>query len=182
MSLRAQSFAGSKKLTIKDEDAVGNCLSDPKHTQCIVRSSGHAGLTTIDIIVTPAPLSLSVKTVYIKVTGPRSDLRSRSASPSRRSQNRTEPPRGNRHESTGVEWNYQPLPAAVNIDAIPIRKRFSPVTEWWARVRPAHVSFENIDRRAMNETNFHAEPITSMDLGRRVAEKDVSSPSICNHS
>lgn len=160
-------------LITQNQEVVEACLADPRHTQCLIRSPGRAGISPIEISVELAPFKLTSKTVYVKITGSRHDARSRSASPPARSDVDDRPSRRHQREEER-DWIFQSLPASINIDSVPSRRRFANKIEWWARVRPAHLSFNDISQRAFSETGFRAEAITCLDLGRRVAEKDVS--------
>lgn len=157
-------------LIIKYEDSVESCLADPSRTDLYLQTP-EGGHDYIKIEVELAPRYLTTKTIYIKITGPRHDARSRSASPRRG--DRTEFP-GSRY-GRDLDFNLKPLPARIYIDAIPSRRRFDDLILWWARVREQNVPFETINRRAQMGTegskSYH---IDSFELGRRVPDKDVS--------
>lgn len=70
------------------------------------------------------------------------------------------------------------LPADIFIDAIPVIKRGNGKIEWWARVRPSQMSFEDVNSRSLAETGIRAEQITLLDMSTRVPEKDVSQTSV----
>ena len=134
---------------------------------CISRSSNRAGTTEFSIETSIPPSTLTAKTVYIKVTGERGDGRSRSASPSlERSQSAKADQR---------DFRMRPLPLGVHIDAVPQINRRKGNIEYYARIRPAHLKLENVQHRALYETNQSARELFYVDLGRRVQEKDVGS-------
>lgn len=109
------------------------------------------------------------KVVFIKVTGPRWDTRSRSASPKRR-EDGTE-----RFHREVQDWNTAPLPPVAHIDIVPHMKRGSNRIDHYARIRADHMDFDLVNSRALTETNVPARHIASVRLDRRIPEKDVSS-------
>lgn len=66
------------------------------------------------------------------------------------------------------------LPPYIQIDACPTMKRSTNKVEWWARIRPMGVEYDEVASRGVAETGIRAEHITTLDLGPDVPEKDVS--------
>jgi hypothetical protein len=68
----------------------------------------------------------------------------------------------------------QTVPPVIYIDSVPSRNRVSGMVNYWARVREQQIPFDSVCQMAMEETGRRASNIASMDLGRRVPEKEVS--------
>lgn len=158
----------------QEEQSVKRCLSDPEHSRFTLYRYNEP-FDTVDITVELAPPYLTTKTMFVKITGRRSDFRSRSASPSRtRSDSRNS--RTSRRESDRrdeVEWIKRDVPRQITIDSVPSHRRMGHRPECWARVRDEQLGFENIARRAWESTNMIIRYITTVDLSPRIPEEDV---------
>jgi hypothetical protein len=116
------------------------------------------------------------KTIFVKLVGRRFDERSRSASPPlRRTDEAASADNAQDHQRRRRDWDDRvALPKKVFVDWVPRWNKQQDKIYSWARVRAPRASFENLHRRTVAETGRTPVQIAEIDLGRRVAEKDVS--------
>lgn len=148
-------------------------MNDEARNKCLSRAPNRAGTTEIEIETSVAPSTITSKYVYIKVIGVRSDGRSRSASPALRG-DRFSKQRNSNMPDQGSTRTKEILPPGVYVDAVPYFKRVRNAIEYEARIRPEHIDFDNLNRRALQEVGSTVHNLNYVDLGRRVPERDVS--------
>ena len=157
----------------KDEESISKCMADPKRNICSFRSAGRVAGTDFEISIKHYPAQESTRTVWIQMTGPRLDDRSRSASPQRRPAGQEDTPRTDQRGDR-LPYGERRLPEKVIVHAVPRFQRMTGRLIWNARVLPYDVPPENLRRRTMAETGKEPIPLTEIDMTRRVPEKDVS--------
>ena len=142
-------------------ESVENCLADPDRFDCISRSYPTSSRFNIHI----EPLPSQTSTIYIKMTGPRSDHRARSASPPNRQGQVME-----RYEDT------RPMPPFITVWGVPELHRWNGRVDWRAQIVMGEEPAEMEWRQAVNETQNEPTLIERIDLARRVPQKAVSCP------
>ena len=147
-------------------------MADPNRYLCGFRSAGRVAGTDFEIGIKHYSAQESTRTVWLQMTGPRVDDRSRSASPPKRPPGHEETthttPRGDR-----LPFQLRKLPEKVIIHAVPRLQRMNGGLTWNARVLPYDVPAESLRRRTVAETGKEPVPLAEIEMTRRVPEKDV---------
>lgn len=135
-----------------------------------MKSSGH--LSRFDIKIEQLPSHGLTRTVYIKLTGPRSDDRSRSASPCTGHSRSA----GGEGEESIENGDLRAIPRQVTLWAIPRQPWRSPFkrTEWWAKVFVEDGPDQQAIDKAREETGEVPVYLDTIQMGRRVDERNVS--------
>lgn len=152
----------------QDKSSIKNVLDDPKHRECIFRSSYSRNPSTmIELQVTYSP-NPSLVYVWVKVTGKRFDSSSRSASPSLVNDD---------GGWTDEAADTRVLPQSLLIYAAPRWIKRGEAWVWRAQIvdRPL-----NLFREQFMRTGDGRKPIFLDDIGlsRRFSEKEVSKASM----
>ncbi|WOO77702.1 uncharacterized protein LOC62_01G001264 [Vanrija pseudolonga] len=148
----------------EEEESVHKVLEDPYSARCLHKSTSRSAIIEITLKIKTVPAEVQLRAVWVNITGPRHDSRSRSASP-----------RGfdMAVNSEREEMEQQPLPPSLSIWAIPF------LTPSGRTVMRIHINghgvknehFEQARLQAL-ETGGEAQLVKEFDLGRRVREKE----------
>lgn len=151
---------------------MNNCLQDPHRATFTFRSGPNplAGSATFEVAITRSTTVPITRTVFVRMTGPRSDARPRSASPVRRN----EGPRRD-WQKADTSFSHLPLPAKAVVYVRPTidkggRLRFIP------KVLEPNLSWGVISRRVEQETGRCPQVIGEVDMTSRARQEDVGHP------
>ena len=131
------------------------CLEDPQKEKFSFQSGTLVQRSEFDVRIDPLPASMTTRTVFVRLDGPRSDKGNNTAVTS--------------HPADDVPFSAQTIPEKILIYARSSWDRF----ETKKTLNP-HTSFESIRRTATTETNREAKILGEVDLSKKVPEKDVS--------
>jgi hypothetical protein len=129
------------------------------------------------------PSQAATQVVYIKMNGERYDARSRSASPrpfNRHSQNHDYDGRqdlngqGDNSQSHEQVIRFAQLPPSIDVWHVPHVARHTGRMNWTVQIRPYHLSSDTFVHKTLAYTDTEPVWLDTLDLGRRVLEKDVS--------
>lgn len=123
----------------------------------------------LDIKISPVPSTGFSQSIWMALTGPRPDARSRSASPPRFNGD------GDNGETTPQlpQLYTRPLPSKLTVWAVPKLGRNG--GKWYrVYITTPEYSLAKLFKQAQEETREDCRVITTIELGRRVSEKEVS--------
>jgi hypothetical protein len=148
---------------------VRKCLEDPKRNICHYRSTDSRLATTeFEIQIKHLRPESMTRTIWIRLTGPRPDERTRSASPVRRAVEGSE----RRHDLPSTHRTRR-LPVSVPIYAMPSWNWEGNRILWSGRVKEPKMTDQAWYNRARNATGREPVYLGKVDMGKRVSEQEV---------
>ncbi|WRT67642.1 uncharacterized protein IL334_004614 [Kwoniella shivajii] len=165
----------------QEAHSVVTVLRDPNSRQCTFQATPRAAPTFLELDIKPSSALNLSRTVLIRMTGPRVDDQSGSASPAI-------DPRYQPQTLTSVESGDRlfpnhtaTLPASLLLDAVPRFARGGLKLVWSAKIRsPNSRQHDAYVRKVKAETGQEPKFIGEIDLSRRFPEKDII-PRLCDY-